>query len=856
MNEQRNCPQCGRPLPSDTPGGLCPACLLKRGLESNTIGETAGEKSARWSPPPVEVLAGSFPELDILELIGRGGMGAVYKARQKELDRLVALKILPPEIGQQESFAQRFAREAQAMAKLSHPNIVTIHDFGQRGGLYFFLMEYVDGLSLRQLLDAGTVSPTEAIAIVPQICDALQYAHDRGIVHRDIKPENILMNRQGQVKIADFGLAKLVGLPPADATAVAEKVMGTPQYMAPEQIDRPGEVDHRADIYSLGVVFYQMLTGELPVGSFEPPSRKVLIDVRLDEVVLRALEKEPARRYQQVSEIRTQVETIVATAGQRPADSAALSNGPGHPAVYGWEYRSKKTLFGLPLVHVAEGLDPATGKAREARGIIAYGGKAKGVVAIGGQAVGVIAFGGFAIGIISLGGFSLGLLSFGGLVGGLLFAYGGVALAPLSMGGIAAGYYSQGGFNLGVQRLEGHWIVYASILFYSLMGALLLAMAPLKVLGRRCRPKPQHSAGQVAGGDRVQRVEHARHAVRAPAIGLIVASVMNWLTIFVLVPLVLPAVSRTGCPLPVFFLAVVILILGSSVILVGALKMQHLESLGLARTGSILAMIVGPGYLVGWPMGIWALVVLSRREVIEAFAACKTSKAVPSKLSVLLRWAVSILIVFTLIGLTVLATARVLLPPKPHKQVRDSVATQPTTQAEKVSFGPVIERVVYDDGVGKDYLIDFDTGILYAPPEEFQDESKALQFIRSKGIDAMGETASRFFGLAGFDMIAIPASWDGITPERVRKELLIGEPGTPALISGKGELPVAYVFQTREGSAGVLQITEIQHQQKPRFIKIRYKLLQPSPTSTQPATQPATQAASMLSSRPGPQPTR
>ena len=328
MDEQRTCPECGRPLPPDTPQGLCPACLLKRGLESNTLGATAGEGASRWTPPPVEELAGSFPELDILELIGRGGMGAVYKARQKELDRLVALKILPPEIGRQESFAQRFAREAQAMAKLSHPNIVTIHDFGRRGEFYFFLMEYVDGLSLRQVLDSGGVSAKEALAIVPQICDALQCAHDRGIIHRDIKPENILMDRDGLVRIADFGLAKLVGLtggqPPGDepagappapgATRAGEGVMGTPQYMAPEQSDRPAEVDHRADIYSLGVVFYQMLTGELPRGEFDPPSQKVLIDVRLDEVVLRALAKEPGRRYQQVSQVRTQVETIVATA--------------------------------------------------------------------------------------------------------------------------------------------------------------------------------------------------------------------------------------------------------------------------------------------------------------------------------------------------------------------------------------------------------------------------------------------------------------------------------------------------------------------------------------------------------------
>ncbi len=198
-------------------------------------------------------------------------------------------------------------------------------------------MEYVDGVNLRQLLANSRVSTREALAIVPQICDALQFAHDQGIVHRDIKPENILLDRRGRVKVADFGLAKIVGpdaLTPflsnrmgeSGATATGEgspalsdagKVMGTPQYMSPEQIQAPGEVDHRADIYALGVVFYQMLTGELPGKKIEAPSRKVSIDVRLDEVVLRALEQKPELRYQQVSEVKTMVETIVAT----PVDS-------------------------------------------------------------------------------------------------------------------------------------------------------------------------------------------------------------------------------------------------------------------------------------------------------------------------------------------------------------------------------------------------------------------------------------------------------------------------------------------------------------------------------------------------------
>jgi len=313
MTEETKCSHCGTPLSTGSRGNLCPKCLLKQGLEPNTAGFTADgpEASPRWAPPKPEELAARFPELEILELIGRGGMGAVYKARQKNLERLVALKILPPEIGRDPAFAERFAREAQAMARLSHPHIVAIHDFGERDGLFFFLMEYMDGLNLRQLMASGNVSPKEALAIVPQICDALQFAHDQGIVHRDIKPENILLDRRGQVKIADFGLAKLTGRPTAAATA--EQVMGTPQYMAPEQTQHPSEVDHRADIYSLGVVFYQMLTGELPLGKFEPPSHKVRIDVRLDEVVLRALEKEPDRRYQQASQVKTEVETIATT---------------------------------------------------------------------------------------------------------------------------------------------------------------------------------------------------------------------------------------------------------------------------------------------------------------------------------------------------------------------------------------------------------------------------------------------------------------------------------------------------------------------------------------------------------------
>lgn len=330
MNTDRVCPDCGKPLDANAPKGLCQECLLKAGFPSASQTEPPGAHP--FAPPSIEELAAKFPQLEVLELIGRGGMGAVYKARQKQLNRIVALKILPPGIGDQPSFAERFTREARALAALNHPGIVTLYEFGQTNGLFFFLMEYVDGVNLRELLNRGRISPREALAIVPQICDALQYAHDQGVVHRDIKPENILLDRKGRVKVADFGLARLMGLegetrsgndsPPASISLTeAGKVLGTPQYMAPEQKDRPTEVDHRADIYSLGVVLYQMLTGELPDKTIEPPSKKVILDVRLDEVVLRALEKEPAKRYQQASVLKTQVETIAAV-GHSPITKA------------------------------------------------------------------------------------------------------------------------------------------------------------------------------------------------------------------------------------------------------------------------------------------------------------------------------------------------------------------------------------------------------------------------------------------------------------------------------------------------------------------------------------------------------
>ncbi|MFC1764167.1 serine/threonine-protein kinase [Planctomycetota bacterium] len=323
MENKQTCPECGQAIENTDLIGLCPACMMKVGIGSI---EGDGTRASRFDAPPPEDLADLFPQLEIQEQIGAGGMGAVYKARQKDLDRTVALKILAPRGKDDASFAPRFTREAQALARLSHPHIVAVHDFGQAGELYYFIMEFVDGTNLRQIQQAGILSPKEALAIIPQICTALQYAHDQGVVHRDIKPENILLDKQGNVKIADFGLAKVLGQEPVNVTLTQEgHVMGTPHYMAPEQVEHPKDVDHRADIYSLGVVFYEMLTGELPLGKFQPPSQKVQIDVRLDEVVLKTLAKEPQRRYQQVSQVGTEVESIVANASRVEAGSLKRS---------------------------------------------------------------------------------------------------------------------------------------------------------------------------------------------------------------------------------------------------------------------------------------------------------------------------------------------------------------------------------------------------------------------------------------------------------------------------------------------------------------------------------------------------
>ena len=277
--------------------------LLSSAVDAKALTVTAAGPGG-WEPPDPATLTGLVPHLVVESLLGVGGMGAVYRARQEHLDRPVALKLMAPALAADPAFTARFQREARVLARLDHPHIVRLHDAGSDDvGRLWLIMELVEGASLRQVLDTGRFSPAEALGLLPDLCAALAYAHGQGVVHRDLKPENILVDAAGRLRIADFGLAKLMaGEPGSQALTGTGQVLGTAAYMAPEQVIGSPEVDHRADLYALGVLAYELLTGHLPLGRFEPPSRQPGVDGRLDGVILRALERDPGRRWQQATD--------------------------------------------------------------------------------------------------------------------------------------------------------------------------------------------------------------------------------------------------------------------------------------------------------------------------------------------------------------------------------------------------------------------------------------------------------------------------------------------------------------------------------------------------------------------------
>ena len=293
-----------------------------------------------------------IPGYDLLEILGRGGMGEVWRSRQKSLGREVAIKLLPPKLSKDPESVARFEKEATALASLSHAHIIQIIDRGISGDHYYLVMEYVQGRSLRELMNAGEISFRQALKLTLQICAAIDYAHQKQIIHRDLKPENILIDTEGQAKVADFGLA---GIGNSDtrlnltATAVA---MGTMNYMAPEQRRDAKNVDGRADIYSLGVVLYEMLTGEIPIGRFKLPSERVgQLDPRVDAVVAKALETDPNARYPRAGMMANDLETILGTASERPSQMPSTSrktiSTPRQLVVKGWRgLRLALTIIG------------------------------------------------------------------------------------------------------------------------------------------------------------------------------------------------------------------------------------------------------------------------------------------------------------------------------------------------------------------------------------------------------------------------------------------------------------------------------------------------------------------------------
>lgn len=307
---QRICPTCGAVLGGRQ--GECPLCLFQLAADVGTVERAC---TPAFTTPDQDRLAALMPDFEILELIGRGGMGAVFKVRQPRLSRLAALKVLPPERAADPSFVERFFREAQALAQLSHSNIVNVYDMGQCGSYLYILMEFVNGRSLREHISDRTLEPTDALRIVTDLCDAVQYAHEQGIVHRDIKPENVLITAGNQVKLLDFGLVKLACDSEFNRFTLTEinLRMGTPSYMAPEQACGSVTLDHRVDIYALGVLLYELLTGELPVLDYTPPSKRVPVDSRIDRVVHHAIRESPSERFQSAADFSREVEHIAKT---------------------------------------------------------------------------------------------------------------------------------------------------------------------------------------------------------------------------------------------------------------------------------------------------------------------------------------------------------------------------------------------------------------------------------------------------------------------------------------------------------------------------------------------------------------
>ncbi|MEZ5386335.1 MAG: protein kinase [Prosthecobacter sp.] len=277
---------------------------------------SASKPSTGWQPPSLEEMQAMLPQYQFVSLLGRGGMGAVFKAVQISLDRTVAIKVLPVDLVADEDtqFAERFKNEARTMAKMNHPAIVNVYDFGETNtGLLYFVMEFINGTDVAQMIASqGKLPEDYALSITAHVSDALNYAHTRGVIHRDIKPANILINMDGAVKVADFGLAKQSD-PGQSGITKTNMAMGTPDFVAPEALIAGIPLDGRADLYAMGVMLYQMLTGEIPRGIWSMPSKKLGTDPRFDEIIAKAMQTDREHRYQSAADLRRDLDTILTT---------------------------------------------------------------------------------------------------------------------------------------------------------------------------------------------------------------------------------------------------------------------------------------------------------------------------------------------------------------------------------------------------------------------------------------------------------------------------------------------------------------------------------------------------------------
>jgi len=360
------CSECGAPLETvdSTADSLCPQCAKApkprvQQVQAEPAWDSGGSIRQRWAAPSVQKLNTLLESFEVDTMVSRGGMSAVYKAWQPNLDRWVAIKLLAFSPLENPTLAERFKQEAKVLANLKHPNIVTIHDIAQVDEYMYLVMEWVEGVQLHQFVRMHPGSIVLVLSIGIQICDALRQAHSLGVVHRDIKPRNILIQypldesldelklppgvTPFRVKLVDFGLAHLMdGSREESRLTQTHEVLGTPYFIAPEQIKDGRKIDHRTDIYSVGVVLYELLTGDLPCGRFGPPSESSKADGRIDDIVMRCLEREPDKRYQGISELRSDLTAAIDALPQQISSAKSSAARTQKPRT-----KSIKTTSGL-----------------------------------------------------------------------------------------------------------------------------------------------------------------------------------------------------------------------------------------------------------------------------------------------------------------------------------------------------------------------------------------------------------------------------------------------------------------------------------------------------------------------------